>query len=169
MLPEISISQILKAFVPKGYEVTPDRRVIVGDINFYGNLSNIIRSTPRETLHDYFYSRLIATWSSRLDRSLTNSSRALSNRIAGKDPNSISDRWRTCINEVDLNLGYILSAAFIEKAFSPADKLLGDRIVSDIKDFFAVRFNQFEWMSPQVKEVAAKKGTRFGILTCISF
>jgi endothelin-converting enzyme len=78
--------------------------------------------------------------------------------MAGKDPNNIPDRWRSCVAEVDGNLGYILSGAFIEHAFSAADKALGDRIISDIKQIFTTRLKEFEWMTPQVKADAAKKG-----------
>jgi endothelin-converting enzyme len=78
--------------------------------------------------------------------------------MAGKDPNNIPDRWRSCVAEVDGKLGYILSGAFIERAFTAADKTLGDRIIGDIKKFFTGRLQEFEWMTPQVKADAAKKG-----------
>jgi endothelin-converting enzyme len=163
MVPEFSLSKYLKAFAPAGYEVTPNLTVIVNDINWYGNLSSILKTTPRESLHDYFVSRLIATWSGRLHNNFTTASRAFSNKLSGKDPNNVPIRWRTCVSEIDNHMGYILSAAFIEKAFTAADKTLGDRIVHDIKDFFTERFKQFDWMTPQVKEVAAKKGMTYAL------
>jgi endothelin-converting enzyme len=158
MVPEISVSKYLKAFIPEGYTITPNFTMVVSDINYYKNLSNIIKVTPRESLHDYFQSRIVATWSGRLHRNFTAPARAFSNVMSGKDPNNIPERWRTCINEIDGNLGYILSGAFVERAFSAADKTLGDRIIADIKQVFAKRLQGFEWMTPQVKEAAAKKG-----------
>jgi endothelin-converting enzyme len=158
-VPEISFVKYLKAFVPEEYPISPDITVIVNDINYYKNLSSIIQATSRVALHDYFQSRIVATWAGRLHRNFTAPSRALGNMMAGKDPNNIPDRWRTCISEVDGNLGHILSGAFVERAFSSDDKKLGDRIISDIKQVFAKRLQDFDWMTPQVKEAAAKKGS----------
>jgi endothelin-converting enzyme len=78
--------------------------------------------------------------------------------MAGRDSDAIGERWRTCVSEIDGNLGWLLSAAFVERAFSAEAKSLGDRIIRDIKAVFSERLNTFEWMSNSTKQVAAKKG-----------
>jgi endothelin-converting enzyme len=158
MVPELSISTVLKAFTTDGYPMPNNRTVIIQDINYYKNLSNIIQTTPRESLHDYFKSRLIATWAGRLHNNFTAPSRAFFNILNGKDPDNIPPRWRICVSEVVRNLGHILSSAFIQHAFSAADKTLGDRIISDIKQIFLKSLEGFDWMTTQVKEAVAKKG-----------
>jgi endothelin-converting enzyme len=158
MVPEISVITYLKALVPKEYTIGPESTVIVTDINYFKNLSTIIKTTPREQAHDYFVSRLISTWGGRLHKNFTSPSRAFTNALGGKDPNNITPRWRVCINDIDSNLGYILGAAFVQRSFSTADKSLGDRIISDIKDVFRAKFKDFEWMSDEVKQKAANKG-----------
>jgi endothelin-converting enzyme len=160
MVPEFSLTEYLKSMVPSGYAITPDTTVIVTDINYFKNLSTIIKISPRESVHDYFVSRIISTWAGRLHKNFTAPSRAFSNSLGGKDPNNITPRWRVCINDIDTNLGYILGAAFVQRSFSTADKSLGDRIISDIKDVFKAKFKDFEWMSEEVKQKAANKGMK---------
>jgi endothelin-converting enzyme len=109
-------------------------------------------------LHDYFEWRLIATWDGRLHRNYTAPLRRFSNVLSGKEPDVVPDRWRTCIGEVDANLGHLLSATFIQRAFTKKDKELGDQIIHDIKDVFRENLKSLDWMSDQSKEVAAKKG-----------
>ncbi|KAF2420974.1 endothelin-converting enzyme [Tothia fuscella] len=150
----INLSEALKAFVPADYKVG---MVLNTDRWYFTNISNIIESTPREVLHAHFQSRLISSWAGRLGKEYRRPSSVYSNMLAGRDPFAESERWRSCLGEVDNSLGWILSASYVEKAFSPAAKKLGDRIVSDIKAVFTERLRTFSWMSDTVKAVAAKK------------
>src|ERR1700761_831507 len=84
LVPEISVINYLDSLAPKGYSINANRTVIVGDIDYYKNLSSIIQTTPRETLHDYFQWRLVTTWSSRLHRNYSAPVRRFNNRLAGK-------------------------------------------------------------------------------------
>ncbi|KAF2670943.1 zincin [Microthyrium microscopicum] len=157
MVPQIDLIKYLQAQAPKEYPITGNRTVIMSDENYYKALSGIIEKAPRETLHSYFRQRLLATWSGRLHQNYTLPLRQLRNEMAGKDPNNVPERWRGCVGEIDSTFGLALSAAFIERAFTTADKEFGDRIIMDIKKFFAARLKSFNWMSESVKEQAAKK------------
>jgi endothelin-converting enzyme len=128
------------------------------DINYYKKVSNIIRSTSRETLHDYFEWRLIATWIDRLHKSYSAPLRRFNNVMVGREPDVLADRWRICLSEVDQSLGHLLGSSFIQRAFSKKDKELGDQIITDIKNMFAENLKTLDWMTPATKEVAMKKG-----------
>jgi endothelin-converting enzyme len=132
--------------------------VIVSDINYFKNLSSIIKSTPRLTLHDYFEWRLLETWTGRLNRNYSAPLRRFNNLLSGREPDALPDRWRTCVSEVDGALGHLLSGAFIERAFTKKDKQLGDQIISDIKNVFGESLKKLDWMTESSKQVATKKG-----------
>jgi endothelin-converting enzyme len=157
LVPQIDMIKYLQGQVPVGYDIGPNRTVILGDINFYTALPKIIEDTPRETLRSYMKSRLVQTWGGRLHRNYTLPMRQLSNQLAGRDPNNVPERWRTCIGEVDSGLGIALSASYIERAFTLKDKSYGDQIIMDIKKEFSARLHGFPWMSDSVKDLAAKK------------
>jgi endothelin-converting enzyme len=158
LVPEISTSKYLKAQAPAGYPIDSNRSVIVADANYYHNLSEIIRTTPRDTLHAYFRWRLMTSYQGRLHKDFTLPMRRFSNRLGGRAENTVTDRWRTCLSEVGGGLSNLYSAAFIERAFTSKDKDLGDRIVHDIKSVFSERLRGFDWMSEKSKNIAAKKG-----------
>jgi endothelin-converting enzyme len=141
--------------VPQEYEI---KKVIMRDPQYYGNLSSIITSTPREVLHAYFQWQIINVWGGRLYNELNKPLRVLSNQLAGLDDHSEPERWRTCINEIDANLGWILSGFYIDRVFGQEAKDYGDRIIRDIKAVFAENLKALDWMSDAVKERAAKKG-----------
>jgi len=154
LLPEISISKYLDGLKPAAYQ---PKFILNGDYLFYGNVSSILKLTSRKTLHGYMQSRIISTWGGRLHKDYRWPAKVFSNGQAGRDPFAESERWRTCLTEVDNGLGWLLSAAFIERAFSQDAKALGDRIVSDIKAEFSNRLKKLEWMTPATQALAAKK------------
>ena len=158
MVPEISWSKYLGGLTPSGYALDSNRTVIVGDIGFFGNLSKIITTTPRETLHDYFEWRLISTFHERIHRNYSLPLRRFTNIMLGRDPNATGERWRTCFKDMDDHLGHLLGAAFIQRAFTAKDKALGDQLINDIKGVFAENLKGLPWMSEDAKKVAAIKG-----------
>jgi endothelin-converting enzyme len=141
--------------------VDEKRKVIVNDKYYFGNLSSIIKATPRQTLHDYFQWRLIATWHGGVHKSLNAPLRRFNNRLLGRDPDALADRWRLCIAEVDAALGHILGGVFISRMFTKKDKQLGDQVIQDVKNVFAENLKTLDWMSASAKEVAARKGKAF--------
>jgi endothelin-converting enzyme len=78
--------------------------------------------------------------------------------MSGIEADAIEDRWRICVQEVDTIVPYLLSNAFIQRAFSIKDKQLGDQIVTDIKGVFIENLKSLNWMSQAVKEAATRKG-----------
>lgn len=154
LVPEINISKLLDGLIPAGY--TP-KFIINNDCLYYGNLSTTLKSTSRKAIHGYMQYRIIATWGGRLYSDYSWPARVFSNLQAGRDAFAVSERWRTCLSEVDSSLGWLLSAAFVEKAFSQDAKALGDRIVSDIKAEFTVKLKTLDWMTPATQLLAAKK------------
>lgn len=156
LIPEIGISQLVDGLKPAAY--TP-KFVLNLDSRFSGNLSTTLKATSRKALHGYFQFRLIATWAGRLYVDYRWPRIVFSNSQAGRDPFAVSERWRTCLSEVDGGLGWLLSAAFVEKAFSQDAKALGDRIVNDIKNEFKVKLKTLDWMAPGTQEKAALKVT----------
>lgn len=158
MVPEFSVTDFLVQQAPKDYKV---KTVILSDTYYFGNLSSIIKETPRATLHAYFRWNVLRGWYGRLHKDYTRPSRVFNNQLAGRDDDAISARWRTCISEVDNisgGVGWLLSAVYIDKAFSPAAKELGDRIVRDIRAEFISRLQNFDWMTDTVKQAATTKG-----------
>jgi endothelin-converting enzyme len=132
--------------------------VILSDPEYYGNISSIIASTTRETLHAYFQWHLIRNWAGGLHKDLNKPLRVFNNQMAGLAENTIPERWKSCSDEIDSRLGWILSGFYVERAFSPEAKKYGERIIGNIKTEFSERLKDLDWMSDAVKTRAAKKG-----------
>jgi predicted metalloendopeptidase len=154
-LPQLSISSIVLGLSPSDYK--PDKLIVAAPA-YLKSVSQILSNTSRETIQGYFEWKVIARLAGRVDPALVKPLTSFRNTLQGKDPEAVEERWRTCVSETDGGVGWILSRFFVEKAFSESAKVLGDQVVSDIKEQFINKLNVIDWMSKDVVKLAIDKG-----------
>ena len=154
LLPQVSIERIISSRAPEGFETD---RVIVGSPSYMEDLSGIIKETSPETIQAFLKWKVIQGYGSAVEAPAVLPLRRFNNEMQGKDPDSVEERWRTCVDSVDTSLGWISSALFVETAFSEDSKKFGDQIVSDIKERFVETLETTEWMSKEVQDLAITK------------
>ncbi|GJC90744.1 endothelin-converting enzyme [Colletotrichum liriopes] len=150
LAPEIELTALIHNLAPEGFVV---ERVIVMAPKYMSELSTILSGTDKEVIQNYFIWKAIQSFSSYVDADAVKPYRRFVNELAGKDPESAPERWRTCVGHVDDGLGWILSRFFVEKAFSAEAKKFGDTIITDIKTEFTKKLKAAKWMD---KETTAK-------------
>jgi len=160
LVPEVNWIELLRDITPAGYPLAANRTVIVGDINYFKNLSSIINSAPRKTIQLYVRWKFINQWISRFDLAWSVPLTAFQNVLQGKKADSVSPRWDTCISEVSSKLTHGLGAMYIQRKFPIEDKKLGEDFILDIRREFAQRLGNIDWMAEDAKKVAAKKGVK---------
>lgn len=64
------------------------------------------------------------------------------------------------MGEIQDNFDYLLSSVYLDRAFSPQAKVLGDEMVDNILKTLASRFDVLDWMSNSTKVVAKQKCTK---------
>lgn len=154
LLPEISFDKIISEMAPKG--VRPDR-LIIASPSYLSKLSKIIKDSPRDVILAFFKLKAMQAYYNDVEDSKLQPLREINNRLAGKDPRAVPERWRKCIRDLDSGLGWILSRFFILDAFPEESKQLGDQIVSDIKEQFIYVLDKTKWMSGEVRQLGKQK------------
>ncbi|KAF6826254.1 endothelin-converting enzyme [Colletotrichum plurivorum] len=154
LTPEIELTAMIHDLSPEGFVV---ERVIVMAPKYMSELATILSGTDKEVIQDYFVWRAVQSFSSYVDADQIKPYRRFVNELAGKDPESTPERWRTCVGHVDNGLGWILSRFFVEKAFSEKAKKFGDTIITDIKDEFTRKLKATKWMDRETTKKAIDK------------
>ncbi|KAF2103346.1 peptidase family M13 [Rhizodiscina lignyota] len=154
LAPQIDLAGIITTLAPARVEVD---QLIITSPKYMKELSSILGGTPRDVLRGYFFWKAIQSLSLYIEADALKPLTRFKNELAGKDPDSAPERWRTCVNHVDDGVGWILSRFFVEKAFSAKAKDFGDRIVSDIKGQFAKKLKATKWMEEDVIAKAIDK------------
>ena len=66
-------------------------------------------------------------------------------------------RWRTCVSQVDNQLGEALGREFVERSFPPERREEARRMSLQIQQVMAERIDQMAWLSPQTRAQAHDK------------
>lgn len=124
---------------------------------FLTNVSQIVSETSRSTIQAYLIWNVITAHFRHVEGPEVEPLSRFFNVLAGKDPDTKSERWKTCSSIVDNQVGWILSRFFIETAFSEEAKKFGDQIIMDIKKQFISKLHGLSWMDESVKDLAENK------------
>jgi endothelin-converting enzyme len=159
LVPEINISTFLKAQSPPGYTIS---RVNVYNQKYFKALATDLKNVDRKTLHDYFEWGLTRAWVSGLHKDFISPLVRFQTAKGVKDPElSSTERWKTCLMELDTEMGWIGSAFFVQRAFSKEAKAFGERMIGEIKNEFTTTLNTPTWMSDAIKIVSLSKGETY--------
>lgn len=154
LLPQVSFDHVVSQLAPEGYS---PNKIIVGSPSYMTALAKLLSSSKEETLQAFLVWKAIQRYEKKVEDPSLQPLRAFNNQLRGLDPSAKEERWRTCIDAVDQDLGWILSKFFVESAFSEVSKKFGDQIVTDIKDSFKTTLHDTEWMTKDVRDRAIKK------------
>ncbi|KAF2970462.1 hypothetical protein GQX73_g3160 [Xylaria multiplex] len=152
--PALGLDKVVKGLAPA--EHTPDTMLLAFP-EFLGNVSQIVSETPKSTIQTFLIWNLIVSYSSYVEAAEIEPLHRFNNILSGRDPETKSERWKTCLSYVDGTIGWILSRFYIEATFSEAAKNYGDQIILDIKQQFTTRLGDLEWMDDSVKKLATNK------------
>ncbi|CAJ2511492.1 Uu.00g071170.m01.CDS01 [Anthostomella pinea] len=152
--PTIGLDAVVKGMVPANY--TADTMLLAFP-EFLGNVSDIISKTSKSTIQSYLIWQLINSYSSYVEGPEIQPITRFYNVLSGRDPETKSERWKTCLSYVDGTLGWILSRFYIEAAFSEEAKKYGDQIVMEIKQQFISKLTGLDWMDDSVRKLATNK------------
>ncbi|KAK9495086.1 hypothetical protein V1508DRAFT_453868 [Lipomyces doorenjongii] len=132
-------------------------KVIVAYPQFLVDLNTVIASVSRETLQTYFLWKVTEVLATHLSESVSQPVTEFRNKLRGIDVSVRPERWKTCVNEVDSLTGWILGKYYVDEAFSPEAKRMGEDIINGIKEAFVEKLNVLPWMDIRTKGVAIDK------------
>jgi predicted metalloendopeptidase len=156
LVPEIDISKYLQVQAPSNYTI---KTVNVYNSKYFKGLSTILKSADRKTLHDYFEWGLVRSWISGLHKDYTTPLVKFHEKMGVKDQDFTGPRWKTCLGEMDEELGWLTSAFFVQRAFSPAAnaKALGERIIHDVNNVYVAKLEAPSFTSDVLKALLLSK------------
>ncbi|EPE33830.1 Metalloproteases (zincins), catalytic [Glarea lozoyensis ATCC 20868] len=120
-------------------------------------INGVLSNTTDPTVRAYLRWKAIQHFASTIESDALYSWKQLLNELLGKEPTSIPERWRTCLQNVEDGLGWMLSKLFVSKSFSSESKQFAEDIVSDIQEQWIAKLKTIDWMDDKVKARAIQK------------
>lgn len=136
--------------------------VIVGEINFFKNLDNIINEKNLPTIKSYLKFHLIDGSSSYLTTELDELSFDFYYRTlrGQKEQRAIEKRGLLFVNNY---AGELLGKIYVKENFPPEAKATAKEMIDYLFKSFDLHINNLEWMSPETKVKALEKLSKFTV------
>lgn len=134
----------------------PPSEVIVMQVNFITDMSNLVKNTSINEWKNYLRWTLINATASRLNHAISKQhfdfyGTTLSGAKAQRP------KWKRALDAVDEALGEALGQVYVEKYFSAESKKRVNEMVDNLIAAYKDRIDTRDWMSPETKKQAIAK------------
>lgn len=130
--------------------------VIVGQPEFYKELSAIIRTEPLQNLKDYMTFQLMNDMAPYLSKAIADADFDFYGRIL-KGAKEQRPRWKRVLDAEESTMGEALGKLFAAEYFDEKAKKRYSDMVENVRDAYKARIQQLDWMSDSTKQKAQVK------------
>jgi putative endopeptidase len=142
--------------------VTDRRPVVVGQPEFFKQVSTMITSTPVADWQTYLRWHVLRNSADDLSSAFVNEAFDFYGRTL-TGATQMRPRWKRASDKVDGNIGEALGQLYVAKAFSPAAKARALKLVENMRAELRDRIKNLDWMSEATKQQALRKLDAFAV------
>jgi len=130
--------------------------VILGQPDFFKEMSKQLKSTPITEWKDYLRWNLISATAPYLDDSLQAKSFYFHGTVLS-GVKVMKPLWKRVLNTIDRKIGEALGSEYVKKAFTPQSKERMNKMIDNMMETFRDRIVSNTWMSDSTKQKAFEK------------
>ena len=129
--------------------------ILVGQLEFFKGLNELIKTTPIETLKDYLAFHVLNDDADYLPNDFVAAKFDFNKLLTGQT--QMKERWKRMTTMIDQQLGDNLGQLYVQKYFTSADKERISQMIDNITATYSERIQQLDWMSDSTKQKALVK------------
>jgi len=158
-LDELTPSFPWSAFFQKS-GVTDLQEVIVRQPSYFTQLNQVFKNFSLDDWKFYLTYKLLDDTAPYLNKPFVDLHFNFHQKaLSGTE--QLSPRWKRAVSTIDEILGEAVGKLYVQKHFKPEAKERMIILVENLRKAYAERIKQLDWMSPQTKEEALQKLTKF--------
>jgi putative endopeptidase len=119
-------------------------------------LSALTKSESLDTWKDYLRFHAVQDASPYLAKRFVDENFAFNGRVLYGTPEQ-RPRWKRAVASEDGALGDAVGKLYVQRYFSPAEKMRAEAMVRNLLAAFTARIDRLEWMAPTTKAIAKEK------------
>ncbi|AZQ60762.1 M13 family peptidase [Flammeovirga pectinis] len=140
----------------------PADTIIVNHLPYFEHLDNILAKTSLQTIKEYLKWHVIHEAAPYLSSDFVNEGFDFyGKKMRGLEANR--PRWKRVLGTTNSTVGFALGKLYVEKEFPEEAKIKADKMVNNIKEAFAGRIKNLDWMSADTKTKALEKLQSFTV------
>uniref|UniRef100_A0A8D8TP03 Endothelin-converting enzyme 1 n=1 Tax=Cacopsylla melanoneura TaxID=428564 RepID=A0A8D8TP03_9HEMI len=135
--------------------VSPQENVVNFAVKYCEDLVELLEKTPPRIVSNYLLWRFVRHRVNNLDDRFQDAKQKFYFTLFGRE--ETPPRWKTCVAQVNNNMGMAMGAMFVKKYFDENSK--NDTLVmtKEIKQSFQELLAATDWIDPETKRLAAEK------------
>uniref|UniRef100_A0A4W3GW60 Endothelin-converting enzyme 1 n=1 Tax=Callorhinchus milii TaxID=7868 RepID=A0A4W3GW60_CALMI len=137
-------------------ELNDSEPVVVYAKEYLQKVSQLINSTQKSVLKNYMIWKVVRKTSYNLDKRFRDAEEKFVTVMLGTTK-TCSNRWKTCVTDTDIMLGFSLGALFVRATYAEDSKKIADAMISEIKASFEANLKHTKWMDEETKKAAKEK------------
>jgi len=139
-----------------------EEEFVVAPPSAYAGSAAVFEDTPVRTWQDYLVSRLLWSNADCLPSEIDDATFEFTSRaLTGSEEQR--ERWKRGVEFVNASMGEALGKIYVERYFPPESKEQMESLVQNLLEAMRERIDGLGWMSPETKEAARDKLSKFGV------
>ncbi|KAB7499735.1 Phosphate-regulating neutral endopeptidase [Armadillidium nasatum] len=155
LAPLFNWTNVINKILPDTIEVDDSELVNVGDVRYFGNLTNLLKRTPERVVANYLMLRGVIQAASFLSKDIRNLDLKFLRTLSGRVTHL--PRWEQCIAMVSRSLSYAVSNLYVKHYLQNGSKEKVEILVRYLRNSFDDMLKGLEWMDDETKKQALKK------------
>ncbi|KAI8142102.1 hypothetical protein BJV82DRAFT_517533 [Fennellomyces sp. T-0311] len=132
--------------------------IIVSSLEYLEDLSSqILDASTQRTIQAYLLWQAINEYAPALSEEVRKPLQRLAAKLRGTNAKVTKPRWETCLDQVDVALGFMAGRYYVMETFNKNTKARADEFVKSIKDSFVNRLPELSWIDNVTRERAIEK------------
>lgn len=155
-VPEIDWQRYLHIVMEQKIDL--NETVAVFTLDFMYELVHLLDETDSRTIANYMLWRFVRHRINNLDDRFVEAKQRFYNAFVGRE--KTPPRWKTCVNQVNANMGMAVGAMFVQKYFDETSKRDTLSMAQELQATFRGIINETDWLDDRTKRLADVKLSR---------
>ncbi|CAG2164051.1 unnamed protein product, partial [Oppiella nova] len=145
----LNITNSLMTELNETIRMKSDDLVIIQDINYFINVTQLLTTTPKRVIANYFGWDFARSMGSHTDKRFRDIAFQFI-RVISEVERDV-ELWQSCIRSVSESLPYAVSRLYVGKHFTPNDKQMAQNLIHDIKLAYNELIVENQWLDVKTK------------------
>lgn len=152
-IPQIDWTRYLE--IVQERKVDPNEKVIMYAYYYMKDLVLLLHSTDASTIANYLFWRFVRHRVNNLDNKFLEAKQRFYFELFGREKSP--QRWKSCIVQVNSNMGMAVGSMFVKKYFDENSKLDTLKMTKELQENFRKILNATDWIDAQTRILANEK------------
>ncbi|HWQ87327.1 M13 family metallopeptidase [Brevundimonas sp.] len=146
----------------RGADIPANQTVIATNNTAFPGMANVFAGTPIPTLQSWQAFHVVRQASPYLSKAFVDANFDFFGKTLSGQPEN-RPRWKRGVALVDGGLGEALGKEYVARHFPAEAKAQMEALVANLRLAMTARLENLDWMSPETKQQALYKMSRFGV------